>query len=118
MKKILSAPSFGGEVKPCRRFAACKISLNVKCKSTVRQNYRLTFSPTVPPFTARISRVVWAWRHLAADVGTSKITGGQGSHNKSIGGLGASGAYAPGPDEEEEDGIATLILNYYRTRQW
>ena len=30
-KKILSTPSFGGEVNPsvtCRRFAACKISLN------------------------------------------------------------------------------------------
>jgi hypothetical protein len=30
-KKILSTPSFGGEVKPsapCRRFAACKRSLN------------------------------------------------------------------------------------------
>jgi len=30
-EKILSTPSFGGEVKPsvpCRRFAACKISLN------------------------------------------------------------------------------------------
>ena len=30
-EKILSAPSFGGKVKPsvpCRRFAACKISLN------------------------------------------------------------------------------------------
>jgi len=33
-------------------------------------------------------------------VGTSKITGGQGSHNKPIG-CGASGAYAPGPDDEE-----------------
>jgi hypothetical protein len=31
-KKIISTPSFGGEVKPsvpCRRFAACKRSLNV-----------------------------------------------------------------------------------------
>jgi hypothetical protein len=30
----------------------------------------------------------------------SKITGGQGSHNKHIG-CGASGAYAAGPDNEE-----------------
>ena len=32
-KKIVSTPSFGGEVKPsvpCRRFAACKISLNLR----------------------------------------------------------------------------------------
>jgi len=42
------------------------------------------------------------WRHLAAEVGTSIITGaGQGSHNKLIG-CGASGAYAPGTDDEEE----------------
>ena len=27
-KKILSTPSFGGEVKPCRRFVARKRSLN------------------------------------------------------------------------------------------
>ena len=50
-KKILSTPSFRGEVKPsvpCRRFAACKRSLNVAWKSTFRQNYRTTFSPTVP----------------------------------------------------------------------
>ena len=37
-KKILSTPSFGGEVKPsvpCRRFAACKRSLNVPWKSCI-----------------------------------------------------------------------------------
>ena len=35
-EKILSAPSFGGEVKPsvpCRTFKACKRSLNVPWKS-------------------------------------------------------------------------------------
>ena len=41
-KKILSTPSFGGEVKPsvsCRRFKACKRSLNVTWKSVIfRQN--------------------------------------------------------------------------------
>jgi hypothetical protein len=39
-----------------------------------------------------------------------KITGGQGSHNKPIG-CGASGAYAPGPDdkEEEDNGITEEI---------
>jgi len=40
-KKILSTPSFGGEVKlsvPCRSFTACKRSLNVTCKSAFRQN--------------------------------------------------------------------------------
>jgi len=70
-------------------------------KSTFRQNYQPTFLPTVSPFAARISQVIWTWRHLAAEVGMSKITGGQGSHNKPIG-CGASGAYASGLDDKEE----------------
>jgi hypothetical protein len=50
-KKILSTPSFGGELKlsvPCRSFTACKISLNVTWKPAFRQNYRnfLTHSST------------------------------------------------------------------------
>jgi hypothetical protein len=52
-QKILSTPSFGGEVQPlvpCRRFTACKRSLNVMWKSTFRQNYRLIFSPTSSTF--------------------------------------------------------------------
>ena len=74
-KKILSMPSFGGEVKPsvpCRRFAACKRSLNVAWKSSFRLNCRTTFSPTVPTSAAGISRVVAdveapggeKWEHL------------------------------------------------------
>jgi len=43
---------------------------------TFRQNYWPTFSPTVPPFAARISQVVWMWRRLAAEIGTSKPWGG------------------------------------------
>jgi len=49
-KKILSTPSFGGEVKtsvPCRKFAACKRSL--KCNVEVGilgKNYRLCLLPT------------------------------------------------------------------------
>jgi hypothetical protein len=45
-EKIPSTPSFGGEVKPsvpCRRFTACKRSLNVTWKSAFRQNFRLRF---------------------------------------------------------------------------
>ena len=60
-QKILSTPSFGGEVKPsapCRRFAACKRSLNLRGSLNLGKNYRTSFSPTVPPFAARISRVV------------------------------------------------------------
>ena len=60
-KKILSTPSFRGEVKPsvpCRRFAACKRSLNLSGSRNLGKNYRTNFSPTVPPFATRISRVV------------------------------------------------------------
>jgi hypothetical protein len=42
-KKILSKPSFGGEVKPsvpCRSFTACKRSLTVTWKTAFRQNSR------------------------------------------------------------------------------
>ena len=42
-KKILSTPSFAGDVKlsvPCRSFTACKRTLNVTCTSAFRQNFR------------------------------------------------------------------------------
>jgi hypothetical protein len=45
-EKIPSTRSFGGEVKPavpCRRFTACKRTLNVSWKSAFRQNSRLFF---------------------------------------------------------------------------
>jgi len=69
-KKILSTPSFGGEVKPsvpCRSFTPCKTALNVTCKSAFRQNLldisRLRFH--LPPLGAH------AWRRLVAKVGTA-----------------------------------------------
>ena len=72
-KKILSTPSFGGEVKPsvpCRSFTKCKRSLNVTCNSTFRQNYR-KFLPQfhLPPLGA----LAWwhALRRLVAKAGTS-----------------------------------------------
>jgi hypothetical protein len=86
-EKIFSMPSFRGEVKlsvPCHRFAACKRCLNVPIKSAFRQKYRPSFLPTVPSFAARLYRVVWMWRHLVVEVGTSKPWG-EGSHNKPIG---------------------------------
>jgi hypothetical protein len=46
-------------------------------KSTFWQNYWPTFLPSVPPFAARISGIIWRWRHLAAEVGTSKNHGGR-----------------------------------------
>jgi hypothetical protein len=103
-QKIFSAPSFGGEVKPsipCCRFVACKRSLHGTWKSIFRQNYRPTFSPTVPPFAARISRVVWTWRHLAAEVRISKNHRRGGVLRVAQKACSASGAYAPGPEEEE-----------------
>jgi hypothetical protein len=52
-------PSFGREAKPfapCRRFAACKRSINGIKK---RHFGKITgpFSPTVPPFATRSARV-------------------------------------------------------------
>ena len=73
-EKILSTPSFGGEVKPsvpCHRFAGCKRSLN-GMQVIISANYRTTFSPAVPTSTAGISHVVAdveapggeKWEHL------------------------------------------------------
>jgi hypothetical protein len=59
-KQILSMPSFGREVKPfapCRKFAACKRSLN----GVKRRHFGKIIgpvSPTVPPFATRSARVV------------------------------------------------------------
>jgi hypothetical protein len=82
-EKILSMPSFGGEVKPsvpCHRFAACKRSLNVTWKSAFRQNYRILFSPIKFHLSLLGSLASCrTWRHLAATVGTSKTKGWQGS---------------------------------------
>jgi len=73
-KKILSTPSFRGEVKPsvpCRSFTACKRYLNVTWKLKFRQNSRtfLAHSSTFRPLGA----LAWwyAWRRLVAKVGTS-----------------------------------------------
>ena len=79
-EKIPSAPSFGAEVKPsvpCRRFAACKRSLNVAWKWTFRQNYRtiLAHKFHLQPLGSLAS---WrTWGHLVAKVGTSKRGGKQ-----------------------------------------
>ena len=82
-EKILSTPSFEGEVKPsvpCRRFAACKKSLNVAWKSTFRQNYRTFLAHRFPPFATRgLSRCLdRGVGHLVTEAGTSKLRGTQG----------------------------------------
>ena len=76
-RKNLSTPSFGGEVKPsvpCHRFAACKRSLNL------RGSRNLGKITIVPPFAARISRIVadggtWRlkWERLKAGENNGKL---------------------------------------------
>jgi len=69
-KKFLSTPSIGREVNPwvpCRRFVACKRSLNWSGSRNIRQNFWLILAHIVPPFATRISRVVGG--DLGASVG-------------------------------------------------
>ena len=59
-EKILSTPSFGGEVKPsvpCRRFVACKRSLN-GVEVFISAKLLEHSCPHSSPFAARVSRVV------------------------------------------------------------
>ena len=78
-KKILSTHSFEGEVKPlvpCRRFAARKRSLNgveVVISAKLPDNSRPTHFHLLLLGSVTSLR---AWRHLAAEVGTSKKGGG------------------------------------------
>jgi hypothetical protein len=64
-EKILSMPSFGGEVKlsvPCCSFAACKKPLQFPWKSHCRLNLISHFSPIIPPFADRglSHRLIWS----------------------------------------------------------
>ena len=74
-EKILSTPSFGEEVKssvPCRRFTACKRSLNVTWKPGIfRQNSSAISCPSSSSFHYC---GLW-WRHLAVQVGKTKDQG-------------------------------------------
>ena len=58
-EKILSTPSFGGEVKPsvpCRRFTACKRFLNATWKSVISGKIHRPFlGHIVPTLATRIS---------------------------------------------------------------
>ena len=79
-EKILSTPSFGGEVKPsvpCRRFTACKRSINL-CGS--RHLGKITGQISRPQFHLSLLGSLVSlrtYRHLAAKVGTSKDGGKQ-----------------------------------------
>ena len=64
-EKILSVPSFGGEVKPsvpCCKFAACKGSLQLPWKSQLQAKLISHFSPILPPFADRglSRRLTWS----------------------------------------------------------
>jgi len=80
-EKILSTPSFRGEVKPsvpCHRFAACKRSLELRGSRILDEICQNISRPRrVPPSTARGLLHRWTWRHLAEKVGTSKGGGKQ-----------------------------------------
>jgi len=80
-EEILSTPSFRGEVKPsvpCRRFAACKRSLELRGSRILDEICRNISRPRrVPPSAARGLSRRWTWRHLAEKVGTSKGGGKQ-----------------------------------------
>ena len=79
-KKFLSTPSFGGELKPsvpCRRFAACKRSINLRGS---RNLGKITGQTSRPHFHLSLLGSLASlrtYRHLAAKVGTSK--GGESS---------------------------------------
>ena len=79
-KKILRTPSFGEEVKPsvpCRKFAACKKSLNL---SGSRNLGKITGQLSLPQFHLSLLGSLASLRtcrHLAAKVGTSKGGGKQ-----------------------------------------
>ena len=77
-KKILSAPSFGGEVKPSvpyRRFAACKRSLNLRGS---RNLGKITGQISRPQFHLSLLgslASLGTYRHQAVKVGTCKKVG-------------------------------------------
>ena len=79
-RKILSTPSFGGEVKPsvpCRRFGTCKRSLNL---GGSRNLGKITGQLSRPQFHLSLLgslTSLWTYRHLAAKVGTYKGGGKQ-----------------------------------------
>ena len=75
-EKIISTPSFGGEVKPSvsyRRFATCKRSTELRgCRILGEICGNISRPRRVSPSAARGLSRRWTWSHLAEKVGTSK----------------------------------------------
>ena len=98
VEKLLSTPSFGGEVKPsvpCRRFTTCKRTLECIVEVGIsRQNYRSSFSPTHSS-TFRclelLRRDIWRQKWEQNTI--------WGEHNKPVG-CSVSRAYARGREHE------------------
>jgi len=80
-EKILSTPSFGGEVKPsvpCRRFAACKRFLNLRGSRNLGKITTGHLSrPQLHLSLLGSLASLWTQRHVVAKVGTSKGGGKQ-----------------------------------------
>jgi hypothetical protein len=100
---------------PCRRFAACKRSLNWRGSHNLTQNYQLILAHIVRPFATGISCVV----DMGAPGGEhGKVQTGGGDRVSSISLLGCSTSVtlATGPtDEEEEDAhfsIGVRVLQF------
>ena len=80
VKKILSTPSFGGEVKPsvpCRRFAPCKRSINLSGSWNLGKiTGHLSSAQFHLSLLGSLASLL-TYRYLAAKVGTSKGGGKQ-----------------------------------------
>jgi hypothetical protein len=73
-EKILSMPSFRREVKPfapCRKFVACKRSLNGVKKGVISAKLPHHSRPQFHHSLLGVPTLMGTWRHLAAKVGTS-----------------------------------------------
>jgi hypothetical protein len=95
VKKILSMPSFGGEVNPsvpCRRFAACKRSVHIPWKSHVVRKIGSAISrPYFPPSLVEVSHVALRGTPLEMMRETKNS-----AHRARSYGLGASRLQGPG----------------------
>jgi hypothetical protein len=115
--KILSMPSFGGEVMPsvpCRSFAACKRSVHLPWKSHLYAKLNRPFPcPYFPPSLAEVSHVVGRGAPLEM-TGGNKSSGAHRPASRS-----ASGLQSPGsaPHKEEEEASGRLSFSSLSTRK-
>ena len=97
--------SFRREVQPwvpCRRFAACKRSLNWRGSRNLRQNFWLILAHIIPPFATRISCIVWASVGQCGNVQTREANR---VSTISLLDCDTTVALTMGPTDEEEEGL-------------